>query len=70
MRQAQWNSELAAGLLDSAQYPELSYTPCVDGLATAIPGDANNTFQCNNVSIFMSLTRSPYATEQPLTISD
>lgn len=51
MVQAQWNSELAAGLLDSAQYPELSYTPCVDGLATAIPGDANNTFQCNNVSV-------------------
>lgn len=41
---------MAAGEMDSEQYPELGYTPCVDGFAAAIPGDANNTFRCSNVS--------------------
>lgn len=66
--QAQWNSELAAGLLESSQYPELSYTPCIDGLATAIPGDANNTFQCNNVSVTNEYSGTYYGTNSPLTI--
>lgn len=37
-------------MFNSAQYPELGYTPCVDGFAAAIPGDVNNTFRCDNVS--------------------
>lgn len=47
--QAQWEAEMAAGEMDSAQYPELGYTKCENGFAAAIPGDANNTFRCNNV---------------------
>jgi hypothetical protein len=37
--------------MDSARYPELGYTKCIDGFAAAIPGDVNNTFRCDNVSI-------------------
>lgn len=51
MKIAQWDAEIAAGLMNSTQYPELGYTKCVDGIAAAILGDANNTFQCNNVGI-------------------
>lgn len=40
--------------MNSAQYPELGYTKCVDGFAAAIPGDANNTFRCSNVSVPMT----------------
>jgi hypothetical protein len=47
---AQWDAEMAAGAMDSTQYPELGYTKCEDGFAAAIPGDKNNTFKCNNVS--------------------
>jgi hypothetical protein len=35
----------------SEQYPELGYTPCVNGWAAAIPGDLNNTFKCSGVSL-------------------
>ena len=48
--QAQWDAELAAGVMQSSQYPELGYTACENGFAAAVPGDANNTFRCNNVS--------------------
>jgi len=40
---------MAAGQMDSSQYPELGYTKCENGFAAAIPGDKNNTFRCNNV---------------------
>jgi hypothetical protein len=40
---------MAAGAMDSTQYPELGFTKCENGFAEAIPGDANNTFKCNNV---------------------
>lgn len=46
---AQWDAEIAAGKMDSSQYPELGYTKCVNGFAAAIPGDEKNTFRCNNV---------------------
>ena len=36
--------------MDSSQYSALSYTPCENGIAAAIPGDARNTFRCRNVS--------------------
>jgi hypothetical protein len=48
-QQAQWEAEAQAGLMNSAQYPELGYAKCVDGFAEAITGDHNNTFRCNNV---------------------
>ncbi|KDN61391.1 hypothetical protein CSUB01_12362 [Colletotrichum sublineola] len=48
IKMAQWEAEAEAGLMDSARYPELGYTPCIDGFAAAIPGDANNTFRCGN----------------------
>lgn len=47
--QNQWDAEVAAGEMASELYSELGYTRCIDGLATAIPGDANNTFRCSNV---------------------
>lgn len=47
--QAEWKAAKDAGVFDSRQYPELGYTPCEDGLAEAIPGDAKNTFRCQNV---------------------
>lgn len=49
--EAQWDAEIAAGAMDSSRYPELGHTPCENGFAAAIPGDANNTFKCNNVSL-------------------
>ncbi|KAH7359280.1 hypothetical protein B0T11DRAFT_312031 [Plectosphaerella cucumerina] len=51
-----WAKEEAAGLMDSALYPELGYTPCVDGFAEAIPGDKNNTFRCRNIDLYHFLS--------------
>ena len=51
--QATWDRQRAEGAMDSAQYKGLDYVPCVDGLATAIAGDANNTFRCNNVCLLI-----------------
>ena len=40
-------------MMDSSVYPEIKGTvKCVNGVAEAIPGNANYTFQCNNVRIF------------------
>lgn len=36
--QAQWDAEMAAGQMNSSQWPELGYTKCIDGFAAAIPG--------------------------------
>ena len=37
-------------MMDSSVYPEIKDTiKCENGVATAIPGNANYTFQCNNV---------------------
>ncbi len=39
-----------AGALNSAQYKSIDErVRCENGLAVAVPGDANNTFRCNNV---------------------
>lgn len=48
-KMAGWDAELAAGVMNSALYPELGYTKCVNGFAEAIVGDKNNTFKCRNV---------------------
>ncbi|KAH7049178.1 hypothetical protein B0J12DRAFT_574275 [Macrophomina phaseolina] len=53
-----WDLQREAGAFESAQYPELSYTPCVDGLAVAIEGDANNTFRCNNLDLVHFLSHA------------
>lgn len=45
-----WKEQEEAGRMESSQYSSLSYTPCKDGIAEAIPGDALNTFRCNNVN--------------------
>ncbi|KAH6677080.1 hypothetical protein B0J14DRAFT_615399 [Halenospora varia] len=47
-----WDRQRAAGAMESTQYPTLDYVPCKDGLATAIPGDANNTFRCSNIDLY------------------
>ncbi|EUC35531.1 hypothetical protein COCCADRAFT_3211 [Bipolaris zeicola 26-R-13] len=52
MKVAQWDAELASGQMDSSRYPELGYTPCVDGFAAAIPGNYNNTFKCHNIDLY------------------
>ncbi|KAF2854084.1 hypothetical protein T440DRAFT_496275 [Plenodomus tracheiphilus IPT5] len=52
MKMAQWDAEIAAGEMDSTKFPELSYTPCENGFAAAIPGDFNNTFKCNNIDLY------------------
>lgn len=37
--------------MDSTQYPELGFAECINGFAAGVPGDVNNTFRCNNVSL-------------------
>ncbi|TKX24082.1 hypothetical protein C1H76_3650 [Elsinoe australis] len=64
MKIAQWDAEIAAGLMNSTQYPELGYTKCVDGIAAAIPGDANNTFQCNNIDLYHFLSHAQLGSTQ------
>lgn len=44
------DAEVASGQMNSAQCPELGYTPCENGFAAAIPEGVNNIFRCNNVS--------------------
>ncbi|KLU85098.1 hypothetical protein MAPG_04130 [Magnaporthiopsis poae ATCC 64411] len=56
--QAQWAKEAAAGQMDSARYPELGFTRCIDGFAAAIPGDANNTFRCRNIDLYHFLSHA------------
>ncbi|PNH42963.1 hypothetical protein VD0004_g4453 [Verticillium dahliae] len=46
-----WAAERESGVRNSDQYPELGYTPCVDGWIEAIPGDRNNTFRCFNFDL-------------------
>lgn len=53
--QATWDSQKAAGAMDSTLYPSYAGAApvaCVNGVAEVIPGDANNTFKCSNVSRF------------------
>ncbi|KEY74965.1 hypothetical protein S7711_01314 [Stachybotrys chartarum IBT 7711] len=52
----QWQEEMDAGLMESSRYPELGYTPCVNGFAAAIPGDPSNTFRCNNIDLYHFLS--------------
>jgi choice-of-anchor B domain-containing protein len=42
-----------AGAYQSSQYPPIDKrVNCVNGLATAIPGNPNYTFRCNNIDLF------------------
>lgn len=51
--QATWDAQEAAGLMESSLYPSYAGAApvaCIDGVAQVVPGDANNTFRCSNVS--------------------
>jgi choice-of-anchor B domain-containing protein len=53
----------------SEQYPAIdNVVKCVNGLAIAIPGNANYTFQCNNVRITSYLHRPSYTHLTPLKV--
>lgn len=44
--------------MDSTLYPSYAGAApvaCVNGVAEVIPGDANNTFKCSNVSKLLSI---------------
>ncbi|KAH8730088.1 hypothetical protein GQ44DRAFT_747098 [Phaeosphaeriaceae sp. PMI808] len=64
IKMAQWDAELASGAMDSSKYPELSYTPCENGFAAAIPGDTNNTFRCNNIDLYHFLPHAALGSSQ------
>ncbi|CAN8102650.1 unnamed protein product [Discula destructiva] len=52
---ASWESQKAAGLMDSSLYRSFAGdgpVPCVDGFAEVIPGDGNNTFRCSNMDFY------------------
>ncbi|KAK6539917.1 hypothetical protein TWF694_008752 [Orbilia ellipsospora] len=50
-KHATWDRQRAAGLM-TANYPELGFTACKNGIAEAVPGDKNNTFRCNNIDLY------------------
>jgi choice-of-anchor B domain-containing protein len=58
LKMTQWEAEMEAGLMNSALYPELGYTPCENGFAAAIPGDKNNTFRCDNIDLYHFLSHA------------
>ncbi|KAL3419706.1 hypothetical protein PVAG01_08204 [Phlyctema vagabunda] len=58
VKMSQWDAELAAGEMNSALYPELGYTKCIDGFAAAIPGDFNSTFRCRNMDLYHFLSHA------------
>ncbi|ORY68513.1 uncharacterized protein BCR38DRAFT_521564 [Pseudomassariella vexata] len=53
---ATWAAREAQGLMDSTIYASrdsaADAVPCVGGLAEVVPGDANNTFKCNNIDFY------------------
>lgn len=53
-KHASWDRQRAAGQFDQSQYPALDVplVRCEGGLATVIPGDANQTFRCNNMDLY------------------
>ncbi|KAL3420395.1 hypothetical protein PVAG01_08894 [Phlyctema vagabunda] len=53
-----WQKQRAAGSMEASQYPDLGYTPCIDGYAAAIPGDSNNTFRCTNIELYSFLSHA------------
>ncbi|KAL2212056.1 hypothetical protein CC79DRAFT_1302335 [Sarocladium strictum] len=57
-KKAEWKAAKEAGIFDSEQYPELGYTPCINGWAEAIPGDKHNTFKCGNVDLYHFLSHA------------
>ncbi|EGP86171.1 unnamed protein product [Zymoseptoria tritici ST99CH_3D7] len=58
IKMAQWEAEMESGAMDSSKYPELGYTPCENGFVAGVPGDFNNTFQCNNIDLYHFLPHS------------
>ncbi|KAL8342040.1 hypothetical protein RB601_005205 [Gaeumannomyces tritici] len=70
IKMAQWAKEAAAGQMNSSRYPELGFAKCVDGFAAAVPGDANNTFRCRNVSHPCAHAWVPSTTHHPHASAD
>ncbi|KAK6353135.1 hypothetical protein TWF696_005125 [Orbilia brochopaga] len=56
-KHATWAAKRAAGEF-TAEYPELGFAACVDGVATAIEGDKMNTFKCSNVDLYHFLSHT------------
>jgi choice-of-anchor B domain-containing protein len=52
-KQESFDRQRALGRYETTQYPDItSQVPCLDGKATAIPGNANYTFACSNVDLY------------------
>ncbi|KAI0128575.1 hypothetical protein BJ170DRAFT_721266 [Xylariales sp. AK1849] len=55
-KHASWAAQRELGVFDSTQYKSYASSAppvaCVDGVAAVIPGDANNTFNCNNIDFY------------------
>lgn len=55
-KHASWDRQRESGEMDSSQYPalplDIPFVKCEGGLATVVPGDANQTFQCNNMDMY------------------
>ncbi|EON66369.1 hypothetical protein W97_05466 [Coniosporium apollinis CBS 100218] len=48
-----WQKQRDAGLFDSSLYPDIDKkVPCINGTATAIPGNANYTFKCKDMDLY------------------
>ncbi|TFL03406.1 hypothetical protein BDV98DRAFT_591280 [Pterulicium gracile] len=59
----QFARQKEAGAYNSTQYPKLGYVPCVDGIAEAIAGDANNTFRCSNADLYSFVSHAELGDE-------
>ncbi|ROT38384.1 hypothetical protein SODALDRAFT_277603 [Sodiomyces alkalinus F11] len=57
-KMAWWKAEEEAGLLNSAAWPRLNYTKCVNGKAEAVPGDPLHTFRCKNIDLYDFINHS------------
>jgi choice-of-anchor B domain-containing protein len=52
-KEADWAEQRALGRYQAELYPDIdNYVPCQNGLAVAIPGNANYTFRCNNIDLY------------------
>ena len=53
-KHASWDRQREAGELESSKWQALQapYVKCEGGLATVVPGDANQTFKCNNMDLY------------------
>ncbi|EPE31268.1 hypothetical protein GLAREA_12571 [Glarea lozoyensis ATCC 20868] len=57
-KKAHWESEAAAGAMDSSQFPKLGYTKCINGFADAVPGDPLYKFKCKNMDLYSFISHT------------